>query len=173
MIATLTRPVEIQPAASTPVRPRFAFEIKLRPDCLQLPQPPERPDFDNPGVFASLAVYVAAYGTFVFSVAARPAYAEGSLRDWLFDLCRQKGLEIERAAPVVVDGDPAATCLATQKTDAGLMKVRITLLEDDGRLFVLTATAPAPLWRVHNCAFEEMFDSFKLVEKFGRTVTVA
>ncbi len=172
MNATFARPAEAQPAASTPVLPRFAFAIKPRPDCLQLLQPPDRPDFTDPSAFASLAVYVAAYGTFRFSVAARPAYTEGSVRDWLFDVCRQKNLEIERAAPVLVDDAPAATCLATQKTEALVTKVRITLVEDDGRLFVLTTSAPALLWRAHSIAFEEMFDSFKLLEKIGLTVSV-
>ena len=173
MIAACPQTAAARATAITPALPRFAFQIQARPDCLQLPRPAERPDFDQPSAFASLALFVAAYGTFVFSVAARPAYAEGSVRDWLFDLCRQTGLEIERAAPVLVDGDPAATCLATQKTDTGVLKVRLTLLEDDGRLFVLTASAPAPLWRAHSNAFDEMFSSFKLAEKFGQTVAVA
>ncbi len=153
-------------------QPRFAFHLKAHPDCETLQLPPERPDFRQPDTFVTLGKYVAAYGTFVFSVAARPAYSEGSLRDWLFDLCRQKGLEIERAAPALVDGEPAATCLAAQNSDAGIMKMRLTLLEDDGRLFVLTASAPAPLWRAHSNAFDEMFDSFKLAEKLGATVPV-
>jgi len=174
MIPTCPPPPAIAiPRAVASVPPLFAFGIQLPPDCLRLPRPAGQLNFDDPATFASLGEFVAAYGTFVFSVAARPAYASGSLRDWLFDLCERKGFEIERAAPVLMDGKLAASCLATQKNDTGVMKMRVTLLEDAGRLFVLSASAPAPLWRAHCGAFDDMFASFKLTEKFGPTVQVA
>jgi hypothetical protein len=172
MITLIPNTVEPRLTATSPALPRFAFEINLPPDCRRLPQPGEVPDFSQPTTFASLGTFVATYGTFVFSVTARPAYGEGSVRDWLFDLCQQRGLEIEHAAPAQLAGEPAATCLATQKTSSGLMKVRLTLLEDDGRLFVLTAAAPAALWRARVNTFDEMFASFKLLEKFGATVSL-
>ena len=173
MTATLPHPSEIKEAPIAAAPPRHAFTITVPTDCLQLALPQQLPSFHNPAAFVSVAVFVAAYGSFVFTVATRPASSERSLREALFDLCREKGFEIERAAPVAVDCGLAAGCIATQKTATGLMKMRILLLEDDGRIFCLTGCSPAPLWRAHSVGFYQMFESFKLAEKFGQTLQVA
>lgn len=55
----------------------------LLPDrWVNVPVPEESYDFDNPAVFLPLVVCMAPYGAVVFTVAARPAFDDGSVQDW-------------------------------------------------------------------------------------------
>lgn len=53
--------------------------------------PPETPDFNAGGQFMPLTVAMSPYGQMIFTVAARPAFGDGAVAQWLDYICNQEG----------------------------------------------------------------------------------
>ena len=71
----------------------------LVPDgWVKVPVPEEQYDFGNPTVFLPLVVCMAPYGAVVFTIAARPAFDDGSVQDWAEFLAGQNNLQISNWA---------------------------------------------------------------------------
>jgi hypothetical protein len=130
--------------------------------------PDEQPDFSQP-VFMPLAVHMAPYGAVLFSVAARPAYEDGSVYDWLMYACRQEGFDIQGFMPIKIGEAPAVECRAIQQTGMGPMRMRVVVFEDGGRLMNMSAMAPESLWDAVSGTLDQMMDSFRLAEPRGMT----
>jgi hypothetical protein len=137
------------------------------------PLPPEAPDFADPRAFAALAVAMAPYAMIVFSVGARPAYEDGHPAQWLEWLAREQGYD---PGPIEVETGfqhPAVGCWAMQRSDDTVMRMRLALCEDGGRLVMLAAMAPQALWSAVHEPLRTMLRSFQLARPRGGTVPLA
>jgi len=164
------------PAALTTVTPplrHLGFRVRVPQDWRELPLPAEEHDFTDPNVFAPAGVFMASYEAIVFAVAARPAYADGSLEEWLRYSAAQQRFELDSVEPATLGALKAAACDARQETDVGPMRLRVALFEDGGRLFTLTAMAPEALWSSVRETFAGLFASFELVDPRGPSVAGA
>src|SRR5689334_5866508 len=109
---------------------------------VRVPIPDDSYDFDNPAVFLPLLVCMAPYGAVVFTIAARPAFEDGTVEDWAIYLAAQNNLEVERIREARVNRMPCILVDATMPSDAGPMRSRSVFLEDGRRLFNVGALAP-------------------------------
>lgn len=144
----------------------------LKPAEFQLADlPAETPDFSEGAKFMPLAVAMTQYGPMVFSLAARPAFDDGTVSQWLEYICGQEGYPHSPVTATSVGNLPAVTCDATQKADDGTpMKMRFVLLEDGGRLIQMAAMAPEVFWSAALKKMSPMLESFELREVRGSKV---
>lgn len=144
----------------------------LKPAEFQLADmPAETPDFSDGAKFMPLAVAATQYGPMVFSLAARPAFDDGAVAQWLEYICGQEGYPHSPVTATRIGNLPAVTCDATQKADDGTpMKMRFVLLEDGGRLFQMAAMAPEVFWSAALKKMSPMLESFELREVRGTKV---
>ena len=131
--------------------------------------PDEELDFTQTLRFLPLAVALTQWGPMVFTVAARPAFGDGAVSQWLEYICREEGLPLVTPITATAIGPlPAVTCEATQRTDDGMiMRMRFVLFEDGGRLFQMSAMSPEPFWPAAIQKIEPMLASFELRETRG------
>ncbi|MBK8975779.1 MAG: hypothetical protein IPM29_07620 [Planctomycetes bacterium] len=132
--------------------------------------PDEVPDFADPTAFVGLAVAMAPYAALVFSVAARPAYGDGTLEDWLESLARSQGLDPGAVEPQQLGDLDGVGCDGIQVADGAVMRLRVLLAEDGHRLLTVTLMAPDDLWPSAWPTFERMIASFRLDAPKGATV---
>ena len=146
----------------------------LKPADFTLAEIPSTPpDFSDAGQFLPLAVAMTSVGPMVFSVAARPAFEDGAVSQWLEYICRKEGYPHSPVAETRIGGLPAVWCDATQAMDNGtVMKMRFVLLEDGGRLFQMSAMAPEIFWSVAVVKMEPMLASLELREVRGTVVAL-
>jgi hypothetical protein len=147
----------------------------LCPDDFRLADlPADEPDFTQSKNFMPLGVAVANYGAVVvFSVAARPAYKEGTVAEWLAHLCKEEGYDPGAVELIKVGALDAAACDAIKTADGVTMRMRITLLEDGGRLYNFSAMAPTQLWSAVADKLNGMLASFELQEDKGPTMALS
>ena len=142
----------------------------LIPDgWVNVPLPEETYDLDNPAVFLPLLVCTAPYGAVVFSIAARPAFDDGTIQDWAEYLAAQNDLAIERIREARVNRLPCIVVDATMPSDAGLMRSRSVFLEDGRRLFNIGTLAPEAIWASVESDFDRLLGAFALDEVRGIT----
>ncbi len=134
--------------------------------------PAEEVDFSKGAQFMPLAVAITQYGPMVFTVAARPAYEDGTVSQWLDYICQAEGYAHTPVKETRLGAYPAVTCDATQKTDAVTMKMRFVLFEDGGRLIQMSAMAPEPLWDSAIKKMAPMLASLELRETRGTKVAL-
>jgi hypothetical protein len=156
----------VAPESLPALRCRF---LKPR-DFRVSPLPIEEHDFSRRTAFLPLVVTLTPRGPLVFSVAARPAQPDGRVSHWLEQLCRNQGFVRGPIAPSRLGASPAVTCDAIQKGYGVVMKMRLLLMEDGGRLFQINAMAPEALWPAAEKRFLPMLESFQLAEVHGPTV---
>ncbi len=161
--------VELTP----PGRAFLAIKHAIPEDWKQVPIPPEDADFNNPIFFLPLAVWMAPYGAIVFTVAARPAYEDGSMLQWVDYLCNAREMRHEFLRPHEINGMPCMTFESVQDSDAGKMRARLVMLEDGQRLFNLSVMAPEQIWKTLEPMLDRILSSFKLVETKGATAPLA
>lgn len=144
----------------------------LKPAEFQLADvPAETPDFSASAVFMPLAIAVTHYGPMVFTLAARPAFDDGAVSQWLEYICGQEGYPHSPVTTTRVGLLPAVTCDATQRADDGTpMKMRFVLLEDGGRLLQMSAMSPEVFWPAALRKMSPMLESFELREVRGTKV---
>ncbi|MBL9190214.1 MAG: hypothetical protein JNK23_22220 [Opitutaceae bacterium] len=132
--------------------------------------PAEEVDFSKGSQFMPLAIALTQYGPMVFTVAARPAFDDGAVSQWLEYICRADGYQHTPVKETRIGDRPAVTCDATQKADDVTMKMRFVLFEDGGRLIQMSAMAPEPLWDSAIKKMAPMLASLELREARGTKV---
>lgn len=145
----------------------------LRPDdWVLLDLPAEQLDTTNPYAFLPLGICVARYGAVVFTVAARPAFDDGTLAQWLDHFAR---VNLQDPGPVEAEdlhGRPAASCWGMQASDGVLLRARAAFVEDGGKLLVLNVMAPDHLWGSLASTLVTVLRSFELTTPAGATVAL-
>ena len=155
-----------------PADPSLAFTCEIPVGWEAAPLPPVEIDFTDPGVMRPLCLFNPTYAMMFFTVATRPLIPGLSPAAALADLARAQGYDIGEVRPANLWAGPAAETEATQRTGNDVMRARIIMLEDGGRLFSLVASAPAPLWQAARHLLDPVLDSFALTDPKGPTVDV-
>ncbi|MBS1824038.1 MAG: hypothetical protein JST93_01835 [Acidobacteria bacterium] len=153
-------------------RAGLSFRMEKPRSWRVLEIPEEEAQFDNPEYMLALQVTMAPYGAVVHSVAARPAYGDGAVSQWMGWLCEKQGIAVEAVERVQVGDSPAMACMGVQDTEAGRMRMRVVFLEDGRRLFTVTSMAPEEIWGSVAPVFARMVDSFRLVHVHGGTAAL-
>lgn len=155
------------------VPPRLAdieFTLRMPADFRDLELPNEDVDFTDPRKFAPLFIGMASYGAVLMTVAARPAFDDGSLREWLGFLSVSDGLTIVSMERGTLSGRPTMVAEATQDSEAGVMRTRTHLFEDGGRLLNVSILAPDAIWPSVVETLTAMLASFELLRPRGSSV---
>lgn len=148
----------------------LGFTVALPEDWIAHELPDEQPDFSSPSFLHPLAIVTARNAAMAFACAARPAYEDGSLHDWMWFLLRHNGLEPRGVGMGEAGGHPAMVGEAVQDSDLGRMIVRFALLEDGGRMVHFSLTAPDLFEDVARAVWFAAVASFKLESPRGSTV---
>lgn len=149
------------------------FTVEVPVDWAPIDLPREDVDFDDTSKFAPLAMLMAPYAAILFTVAARPAYASGTLAQWL--------QYVAGAHEVAIDGFEAQRLGAldgvgtwgTQRDGDAVMRSRIVFVEDGERLLHVVCMAPESLWDAVAPAFAQALATFTLRSPRGRTIELA
>jgi hypothetical protein len=149
------------------------FTVEQPTGWVVVPLPDENPDFSDTLLFAPLAILMAPYAAIVFAVAARPAYADGTVAQWLEFVARERGCD-----PGTIEQQPLGTlagvgCWAGQVENDIVMRARLVMVEDGERLLQLSCMAPDELWNSMAPTFERMLESFRLTAPRGPTAAIA
>ncbi|HYW31066.1 MAG TPA: hypothetical protein VE869_06115 [Gemmatimonas sp.] len=151
-------------------RAALAFTCVMPADWVEVPLPPDSTDFGNPAAFAALFICTAPYGAVLFTVAARPAFDDGTVEDWARYLSDENRLRVEKMQEARIGRCPCVLSNATMETDAGVMRSRSVFLEDGGRLFNIGTLAPEAIWPAVEDVLQGLIGSFVPDEIHGITV---
>ena len=103
----------------------------------------------------------------VFVVAARPAYAEGTVAQWLDWVTRQQGLDPGPMEQQPIGSHAAVACWGIQVEGDTVMRSRLLMFEDGGRIVAISCTAPDALWLSVAPSFASMLGTFALLAPRG------
>ncbi len=150
-------------------RAMLACSSLLADGWVNVPVPDEQYDLDNPSVFIPIVVSMAPFGAVVFTIAARPAFEDGSVQDWAEFLGAQQNFAIEQVREARVNRMPCILMDATMPSEVGLMRSRSVFLEDGRRLYNIGALAPEAIWTSVAADFDRLLGSFTVDDVHGIT----
>ncbi|MBX9737601.1 MAG: hypothetical protein K2X32_11815 [Phycisphaerales bacterium] len=134
-------------------------------------------DFDDATKSAPLAIVASQVAMAVITIAARPAYENGSVEQWARFLCDHYQLAITGlVSGFVGEPEPAGhlhPCVlveATQTQDNTPLTFRLMFLEDGKRLLTASAMCPTELWGSYGPALEQSLLSIQLARPQDPTV---
>jgi hypothetical protein len=159
-----------------PQRPDLEYSFLLPDGWFQHPAPPGRIDFSREAEFAPLGVFSASKNflpPIVFMVGVRPAPKQGNVAEWLERHCYLQQLGLQRLELKQFIFGWAADAIAIQASDIGKLKLRVTMFEDGGRLFVLSGMAPLELWEPMVRTLSLCILSFELLQPKGQSAPLA
>jgi hypothetical protein len=146
----------------------------LKPrDWNLLPIPDEPPRFNEPNFFLPLAIAMAPFGAVLFTVGVRPAFEDGSVRQWVRFLSRENNVEILAGEDTSMAGFDGCLIDGKQASDMGPMRLRLFFFEDGKRLFQVGAVAPEQIWPSVENQLGFMARSFRTDEMLGQSMPVA
>jgi hypothetical protein len=149
------------------------FTVEVPADWAPIDLPREDVDFDDISKFAPLAMLMAPYAAILFTVAARPAYASGTLAQWLHYAAGAHGVAIDGFEAQRLGTLDGVGTWGTQTDGNATMRSRIVFVEDGERLLHVVCMAPASLWDAVAPAFAQALATFTLREPRGRTIELA
>ena len=155
--------------------PRIAdlgFSVALPRDWIHHTLPEEDADFDDPTKLVALAVVTAPHAAIVLAVAARPAYADGTLSDWGRYLLEHDSASARAMGEGQLGTMPAFIAEATKDSEVGTLVLRTAFVEDGSRLVNVSLTAPELLADAVYPVWQAALESFALATPRGATVTV-
>jgi hypothetical protein len=123
--------------------------------------PPEEVDFSEPGAFFPLVMLTAPWAMVVLTVAARPAFEDGTLQDWCLYLLNSQGIRPTAFGPVAVGALQGLGGAGRQEQEGTWLEIRFAFFEDGGRLVQVGMLAPEAIrsslegiWRTALASFE-------------------
>lgn len=149
------------------------FTVDKPADWVAADVPGGEVDFADPLQFVPIAVLMTQYAPVVFTVVARPAYADGTVAQWLQYAAHARGLDPGTMEQDAAGPHAAVGCWGMQQDGDLIMRVRMLLWEDGGRMINISCMAPEPLWATFAPVFRRMLASFALTAPRGATVALA
>lgn len=156
-------------------RPEYEYSFMLPDGWYQQPDPPGRPDVAYESEFIPLGVFTPTpdyMPPVVFSVAVRPAPKTGTVAEWLEWQCQTQGLALQRMTIHDFLFGPGVDAVALEESEVGPLKMRLTMFEDGGRLFLLIGMAPLSMWDTVVATLGLAIVSFELLAPEGRTAAL-
>ncbi|MBK9387055.1 MAG: hypothetical protein IPN34_19745 [Planctomycetes bacterium] len=151
----------------------LAFSYLRPDDWVEAELPVEEHDFEKPTTCAPLTLCHPGFALIVFTVGARPAFADGTVAQWLEYLLREQGYDPSPPEEELLDAHRAAACWLTTVENGTAIRQRVMALEDGGRLLLLGALAPRELWDGAEEKLATMLRSFTLERPQGPTFELA
>lgn len=149
------------------------FSMKIPMGFVECDLPTDVPDFSRPDVSLPLLVMAAPVDMTLIAVAARPAYLEGTVRDWLVSVCERFNIRLLSIGPTYVGGlrknHPAIMATGLQDKDGTELVMSIVALEDGGRFVTIHAMCPREIEPTHMSTMEGCIHSFELIRHKGVT----
>lgn len=165
------------PAPRTTFRPRLAnlgFSLEAPPGFVEVPVPAEDVDFSDITKNAALAILSSPVALALVTVAARPAYGDGSVTQWIAFLLEHCGVTVTSAISGFCGGPahlhPIMLVEAEQEQEGTHLTIRVIALEDAQRFVTVTAMCPTALWASYGGQLEGALLSFELESPQGPTV---
>jgi hypothetical protein len=152
--------------------PEMGFAMDVPSDFVSMPMPEEAVSFDKPETVAPLGLVSSQVALAIVGVAARPAYTEGAVSQWLGYLAHQQGLELSRARPAMVGPHPGVLADGRQVQDGTELWMRIGAFEDGGRLVIVTGMTTAELAASFGEALEASVASVALTDGRGPNANI-
>lgn len=149
------------------------FTVDKPSDWITLPLPEESHDFSDVRQFAPIAILMTPYAPVVFSVAARPGYADGTVAQWLQHVARERGLDPGTLEQQQLGPHAGVGCWGAQIESGIVMRARLVFVEDGDRLVNVSCMAPETLWATFAPVFLRMLRTFTLTKARGATVQIA
>lgn len=143
----------------------------LVPDGFVLPEvPPQEVNFEDPAQSAALAICSSQIALALVTVAARPAYEDGTVLQWLRFLAAHYGIDLQHVQ--VHDGDdegapPRVTAFGTQVQDGQRLNLMLVAFEDDNRFVTAHAMCPTELWPSFGDVLSKAVESIRLTRPRG------
>jgi hypothetical protein len=150
----------------------LGFSLALPRDWINHTLPEESADFEDPAKLIALAVVTAPHAAIVLAVAARPAYAEGTLSDWGRYLLENESASVRAMGEGQLGAQAAFIAEATKDSEVGTLVLRTAFVEDGSRLVNVSLTAPELLADAVYPVWQAALDSFVLATPRGATVAV-
>ncbi|MBL0869680.1 MAG: hypothetical protein IBJ18_03790 [Phycisphaerales bacterium] len=152
------------------------FTMKTPVGFVEAPIPDEQRDFEQPHVSAPLLVLASPVALAVIAVAGRPAYSDGTVRDWFEYLCRHFGITLLSIGPAYVGGlhknHPAIIATGLQHQDGTELVMSFVAFEDGGRFVTAHAMCPRELEPSYMKTLEQCIFSIELLHHKGPTVNL-
>lgn len=151
--------------------PELAFAIEVPPEFVTPDLPEEGPRFEEPTFMLPLWLASSPVAMALVTVAVRPAYEDGTVKQWLEYLCREQGLEVRAIGAGLVGAAEhqrtAVLAEAGQEQEGTRLRFRIAAVEDGGYLYVVMGMAPEELWASYGEALAHAVGSFELTAGKG------
>lgn len=152
----------------------LGFSVRLPRSWQAQPLPDDTPAFDDPRHLVGLAAATAPYAAVVFAAAARPAFEQGTVRDWALWLVQQDdGVQLQAQGPSQLGTLPAIVGQCSTVSELGEMLTFFACAEDGGRLLHTSLTGPAVLQAHVLAVWQDILASFALDAPQGATVPLA
>ncbi|QOY91851.1 hypothetical protein [Paludibaculum fermentans] len=151
----------------------LGFEIAVPSDWTIHDLPMEDIDFSNPVAFAPLMVATSPVAAVALTVAARPAYDNGSVRDWVTYLLENNEIQMTAGGPREIGPTEGIMALGRQNQEGTWLDHRFFLFEDGGRLVNVNLMAPESLAGAFEPVWQAVMEYFKLSAPKGQTVPVS
>lgn len=153
----------------------LAFAMDVPVGFVEVPIPEEDTDFDDPTKSAPLAVLSSPVAVAVVTVAARPAYADGTVLDWLRYLSSHYGIDLQHVLIRTVgtgEGHPGVTAFGVQFQEGTKVNLMLVAFEDGGRFVTALGLCPAELWPSYGASLAAAVESITLERPKGSTHSV-
>jgi hypothetical protein len=152
----------------------LAFSCEIPADWRRTPLPPVEVDLADPRTMRPLCLFGPEYASVYFTVAARPAIDGMEAEQALTFLAKAQGFDVRQVQPTSLrSGATGVGAEATQQTEGGVMRLRLVMIQDAGRLFSLAGMAPAPLWEPLRATLDQVIESFTLLDPKGASGPVS
>lgn len=149
------------------------FGMKVPVGFVEAEVPEESHDFDQPHVMAPLLVLASPVALAVITVAGRPAYSDGTVRDWFEFLCRHHGIRLLSIGPAYVGGlhknHPAIIATGLQEQNGTELVMSFVAFEDGARFLTAHALCPHELEPSYMRTLEQCLFSIELARHRGTT----
>lgn len=152
--------------------PGLGFAMDVPSDFVSVPMPEESVSFEQPEKVAPLGLVSSQVALAIVAVAARPAYSDGCVSQWLGFLAGQQGIELSRARSAMIGSHPGVLADGRQVQDGTELWLRVGMFEDGGRLVIVTGMTTAALVPSFGNALEAAVTSVSLTDGSGSTVRV-
>lgn len=150
----------------------LGFSLRLPLDWQAEWLPDEDPDFADPNYLMPLATVRARNAAVRLEIGARPAFEDGAVSDWAWQLLEEEGLPRPALHEHRLGDLGALVGESVGYTASGLMHLRFAFAEDGQRLVRVVLRAPYVLADAVDPIWFTALDSFRLESPFGPTVTL-
>lgn len=149
---------------------KLAFSVDVPAGMQRIETPGVTVDFADPGQAAPLALWASPESGAVLAVAARPAFNEGGVLQWVRQLAERFEMDLQHVLVQKVGSPPThpgVTAFGAQRRDGAKQSFMLAAFEDGGWLVTAHGTCPADRWAACGNRLAEAVESIVLTKRRG------